>query len=403
MSKSLLRDQRGNVAVIFGLCLPVLGLGMGIAVDFSNGTRQQADLQTAADAAALAGARKLGISEGKEADRETAATATAKQFLASSAGAVLDPEVVSSLDEGSVTVRVSVETPQYFGALIGRETQSISAAAKATFIVDEITGCMIALSSTAPVGIRLEGSPDLSATQCGIWSNSATATSISTQGSGKAKAYEICAVGSLSGRTRGLTPVPETGCDPSPDPFAGRLPAPPTDCRYTNFVATNGKPLEPGTYCGGINVANNSVTFNPGLYVLVDGPLQINGSGSVNGAEVSILLTGAGANLHLQGSPSLTLTAMKTGAMAGIALAMADDGRAKTAVLWGSPDVNVTGSMYLPSTHLRLEGSPSLTLSGAHDKLAAHSFSLIGSPELRIEADDRNNEAFDLAKLRLVR
>jgi hypothetical protein len=262
---------------------------------------------------------------------------------------------------------------------------------------------MIALSSTAPIGIRLEGSPSLSAAKCGIWSNSESASSISTQGSGKAKAYEICAVGSLSGRTRGFDPAPETGCDPSPDPFAGRLPAPPSRCDYTNLVTTKGQVLQPGTYCGGINVANTNITLNPGLYVLVDGPLKVTGSGSIDGEEVSILLTGAGANLHLQGSPSMTLTAAKTGAMAGIALAMADDGHVKTAVMWGSPDVTLAGSMYLPGTHLRLEGNPSLTLSGDHDKLVAHSFSLIGSPELRIQADDRSSEAFDLAKLRLVR
>jgi Flp pilus assembly protein TadG len=48
------RDQRGNIAVIFGIaCLPVLS-AIGCGVDYSEASRMRAKLQSAADAAAVA-------------------------------------------------------------------------------------------------------------------------------------------------------------------------------------------------------------------------------------------------------------------------------------------------------------------------------------------------------------
>jgi Flp pilus assembly protein TadG len=48
------RDQRGNIAVIFGIaCIPVLA-AIGCAIDYSEASRMRAKLQSAADAAAVA-------------------------------------------------------------------------------------------------------------------------------------------------------------------------------------------------------------------------------------------------------------------------------------------------------------------------------------------------------------
>jgi Flp pilus assembly protein TadG len=48
------RDQRGNIAVIFGIaCIPLIS-AVGCAIDYSQATRMKAKLQSAADAAAVA-------------------------------------------------------------------------------------------------------------------------------------------------------------------------------------------------------------------------------------------------------------------------------------------------------------------------------------------------------------
>jgi Flp pilus assembly protein TadG len=403
MSKRLLRDQQGNVAVIFGLCLPLLGLGMGIAVDYSNSTRQQAELQNAADSAALAGARRLGRSEGKENERENLATATAKDFLATARKEALNPNVVSSLDDGTVSVQVSVESPQYFSAFIGQDTQAITVAAQAAYSIKEPNGCFIALSKSAPVGIDLQGSPKLSAPLCGIWSNSDSATSIRTQGSSKISGNKICAVGGAPSRGRGLTPPPESGCKSQEDPYAGRLPEPLSGCNATNYVAKRGEHLTYGTYCGGLDISNVTVTLGPGVYHVVGGPLRIRGNGSLSGAGVTIVLSGAGAHLDMQGNPDITLTAPVSGPTAGIALAMADDGFSKTASIHGNPTIRLAGSLYFPTSPLDLQGSAEIILSGAKDKFVAHSFRMQGSPDIVVAADERNTATADSVEVRLVK
>jgi Flp pilus assembly protein TadG len=63
-------DQRGNVAILFGLAvLPVVGM-VGAAVDYSRANAVRASLQAAADAAALTAARDApGLSEARIAER----------------------------------------------------------------------------------------------------------------------------------------------------------------------------------------------------------------------------------------------------------------------------------------------------------------------------------------------
>ena len=74
--KRLLHGQRGNIAILFALCLPVLLGCAALAVDLARLNLTKVELQNAADAAALAGARSLSVSS-------TVATATALQVAQS--------------------------------------------------------------------------------------------------------------------------------------------------------------------------------------------------------------------------------------------------------------------------------------------------------------------------------
>ena len=74
--KKLLHGQRGNIAILFALCLPVLLGCAALAVDLARLNLTKVELQNAADAAALAGAKSLSVSS-------TVATATALQVAQS--------------------------------------------------------------------------------------------------------------------------------------------------------------------------------------------------------------------------------------------------------------------------------------------------------------------------------
>jgi len=59
----MIRDRRGNVAIIFGLTMPVLIFAIGMAVDFSLASRSHAKLNAIADAAALAAVTSTEMEE----------------------------------------------------------------------------------------------------------------------------------------------------------------------------------------------------------------------------------------------------------------------------------------------------------------------------------------------------
>ena len=90
----------------------------------------------------------------------------------------------------------------------------------------------------------------------------------------------------------------------------------------------------------------------------------------------------------MQGSPSIKLVAMATGSLAGIAIASETPASPTlTSVLQGSPDIDVTGSIYLPNQRLEMQGSPALNMLGLTNSLIALSFRLQGSPDINIASD----------------
>jgi hypothetical protein len=119
-----------------------------------------------------------------------------------------------------------------------------------------------------------------------------------------------------------------------------------------------------------------------------DGPLSLQGNASLTGDGVSILLAGMNAMLDVQGSPSLTLTAMQNGIMADIAIASITPGTPiLSSTLQGSPQVSVKGSIYLPNQRLHLQGHPALNMLGPSSSLIGLSFHLQGNPHLTIQSD----------------
>lgn len=84
----LLRGQRGSISILFALCLPVL-LGLAaLSIDLARLNLTKVELQGAADAAALAGARSLSDSGGQPynwAAAETSALNVAQSNIANAA------------------------------------------------------------------------------------------------------------------------------------------------------------------------------------------------------------------------------------------------------------------------------------------------------------------------------
>lgn len=120
----MLRDERGNVAITFGLMfIPILGI-MGAAVDYSRLVSTQMRLQSAADNAALAAIASRGLND--SASRIAMAKANFRSnFSPSDPASAPEPNVV--IDGNAVTVTASATVDTTLLAIVNVDQLAASA------------------------------------------------------------------------------------------------------------------------------------------------------------------------------------------------------------------------------------------------------------------------------------
>lgn len=344
-------NRFGNVAVIFGLALPALLTFVGAAVDYGNLVAGRAQMQTAADAAALHGARELRLSNA------TAATVQqdAQNFaLANLKGGNFTPTITPNADMVNriVTVTVSANVPTYVMKFLGAATANVSATASA-----KVKGgdplCVVGLNSKANFTIEMDKNAALQAPGCVVYSNSTNANGLMANNNATLSAAMICTAGGKSGAGPGsFAPTPQTDCPVMPDPLAGRPAPAASTCKQTGLVVNNGMAttLFPGTYCGGLTITGGAqVSMASGVYVIKDGPLYVGGGATMTGVNVGFYFTGSGAVLNLDTDSNVSLTAPNSGIMAGL-LFWEDAGVAsgQTHQIISNNARNMLGTIYLP-------------------------------------------------------
>jgi hypothetical protein len=117
----------------------------------------------------------------------------------------------------------------------------------------------------------------------------------------------------------------------APDPLASVAPPSVGACGSppnggTNYSWSNLTPpqtINPGVYCGGINIGGGNVTLTPGTYILNGGGLRIQGGSNttVTGTGVTFYNTSAGwtaGSLLLSSQTNVNLKAPTSGAYQGI-------------------------------------------------------------------------------------
>jgi len=436
--RSIVKDQSGTVIALFALSLPVVLTAIGVAVDYSDLVRKRTSLQSAADDAALASTKVLALSgAATPPQKETEARIAAEKIIndrAAGSGRTIAPSSASR----TVEVTLTLDKPTFFGALYSDTDVALRVTARATYSAPAPAACIIAVGQDDDAGIHLIGSAKINAPQCGVWSNC-----VGAGRAAKITARNVCGVGGVGSASS--SPPAKSQCDIAEDPYKSRPRRCGRDlsstnctvykitnsdggsgkggksgsssgiassytgkCDYTNYsvdAEAKGRViLKPGVYCGGLSIHGADVQLAPGFYQVQDGPLHLQANASLSGTGVSILLSGANAVLDLQGSPSLTLSAMTTGTMAGIAIASDTPAEPPlVSCLQGSPDISLTGSLRLPGQVLKMQGSPKLTLNGATDKAIAYSFDLHGSPDLINKANDSAEQVAGASNLRLVK
>ena len=336
-----IKDDRGSVLVITGMCMVFFIAILGFGVDFGHFLFVKRNLQSAADSAALAAALETrqcnGISTCSA--METAAQqalqengVTASTTLTNCTGApgsgvtltINNPPCAISSDPnrgktGYTETVVSQPVSTYFASLVGLSSVTVTARAEA-----EHGGggpCIYALDQSGAALTILAGV--IVKSRCPIVDESTSDGALTCVVGAFLYAPRI----SVSGGTQGLLclahSVPQT-YQPTPtpaDPLA-YLPAPSTandacgtstgspyygSSSPVNVVLGGNVTFNPGVYCGGISITAaiaSNIKFNPGTYVLRDtsGLLGIPNGGLNITLNALTSITGNGVTFYNEGT-----------------------------------------------------------------------------------------------------
>jgi Putative Flp pilus-assembly TadE/G-like len=382
------KGELGQAIVAVALALVVL-LGMlGLGIDFGYFRYMKRQMQTAADAAAVAGSGELDFGDVTSAAQAAAAK---NGFTNGTNGVTVDvynPPTDEPAGQGAgqdphngksqyVSVVIKQNQPTFFAKVFG--VSSVLLSTRAEGAEGGGNNCMYALDPNGSPAVQVKVGIFLS--NCGIVDESSNPFAFECIGifdspyigvvGGNAS---LCIFGEAS---------PTTGIkDPNPtDPLAYRQAtmkaAAPSTCGTSTASPYTGSSsqvtipknttvvLNPGKYCGGIviNNAGANVTFNPGVYTLSstsgsNGGLTIGAGTAVNGGGgVAFYNEGPNGGINFMGTSftggTVTLTAPTSGPFEGI-LFFQDPNDTAAAQVFGSSTLNVTptGSYYFPSASI---------------------------------------------------
>lgn len=336
-SAQMSRNTEAGQAIILVAAALVVLLGfIGFAIDMGMLRYEKRLQQTAADAAAIAGADDLAhecLGTTPCANTTPAAQAASAANYFTDNGGGLVSNCGSSAAVGTVCVQVNnppsywaadphsgdakyVEVvvaavhTTYFEKIVGINQETVIARAEATYNSGgggSGSSCWWSLGVPAKeIGVDPYGNPTINA-NCGIYDNG------NYDPKGKALQINTCSfqvsgtdTGNNSGGVdcNGQPQPPTYGFPTVADPLAGKISPPPVGTPQT-FNPAN---AIPGTYSG-INIgANQVVNFQPGIYVVTGSDFACGANATITGNGVMFYFTN-GATINCQGGMSANLTA----------------------------------------------------------------------------------------------
>jgi len=382
--------------------LPVFVAAAGVGIDYGIWQREASRLQLATDAAAMGAGRLLAAQTASGAQFAAAALAAANAVTGGSWVGTLNqtPNVTVAANWSTVSVTLTSKADSYFSQLVGVPAPTLSASATSGLAVQN-TACVLALSTSASPAIAVNNMGSITATGCGIFSDSNASQSIYLN-SGSLVAKSIGAVGIVAKSNSGsntMTPAPTDGDAAEANPLSNMTAPTPGACNYTNgnFTAWRATPYSftqsANVFCGNTTIGGNSTTdtFAPGTYYVVNGSLTFNNAVITQAAGVSFVLTGStpGAFGWTNYSGSTTITAPTTGPTAGIVVwqTCPASGSAPANSMNGGSTLALGGAFYAPCGALDINNNAKLTAaSGNTMGVVVNSMQVVGSGAISANA-----------------
>jgi Flp pilus assembly protein TadG len=388
-ARGLLRGQSGQVLVMTAICMTLLMSIMALAVDVGHLQFLDQQLQTAADAAALAGGLETGSCGSTnpctqmENAMQSAVTennfntpTVVTQCTTGSTSLVLQvnwgPCAIGSSDpnHGSTTYVEAVvieKVPTFFGAIVGVPTATLVARSEAKATPSGGGGGGPCLYTNTLTLNSNSGVEDGTGSTCGIYDGGTA-----TDDSGitvSVSSYNV--QGSVTNNCSGCSTV-------SPQPSKGSVVANPLSSltapsapstTSTNVSTISGNTtLQPGTYTNTINFNSGTytVTLQPGLYYF-SGGFNIDSNVTITGTGVTLFFP-SGSNVNINSAATWNLTAPSA--------ALSNCASCAGMVVWSlgnSLDLDSAsgssfgGAVYMPNGTLTLNAASGATAYGIVD------------------------------------
>ena len=388
LARTSSRHRRcGATLVIVAVMLVVLIGFLGLSLDHALVKKSTQELQTTADAAALAAGR-LVFDDDPDSDfaaTRNEAIAIAAANPVSGGGVVLDPNwenaaggdiVVGRWDRFTQTFTPDVVDPDAvqvrarrtddsgggslalnFGQFFGTPTSDISRTATAHFGGDWGAAVLV-LNPTMQKAIDIRGNADLYVPYDGIQVNSSGSEAMWMNGEPNVPRVRARRI-DVHGNYR----VPTGSCYPTPDPGAPVVPDPLASLPYPNKAAmpnrgsiTAAGTYDPGWYPGGIDFNGGTAHLEPGVYVLGPPGINVHGSALLEGDGVMLFLD-LGAQMTISGtSPGLDIGGPTSGTYEGVVV-FQHRANALACDISGTGLFEVRGTLYLAAGGISMDGN----------------------------------------------
>ena len=388
------KNQSGQALISTVLALTLLlGVG-GLAMDMGVLRYEKRLQQTAADAAAVAGASNLthgGVTTGAK----SASAANGFTDGINNVTVTINNPPASGPHSGNgnyVEALVVAVQPTYFMRIFGINSQTIAARAVATNLSGGAnSGCLYTLGppSSSIEGVSINGSAVLNAPTCGIVDNG----NYNTQGNAlivNASTFGVSGSANISGPggsvtcTSGTSSCPTYGAPASSDPLSYLTPPAVQTPSFGNVTTSGTQVLQPGTYSSITIGKNSTVTMNPGIYyVNGSGGVTFNGAGTVTGDGVTVYFTN-GATINATGGGNkldIQLSPPASGPYAGV-LFYQDPSDTAAPSLGGDNNSFFKGILYFPKVQLTFFGN---NVSYATGIVVADAIALSGNPTVNLQ------------------
>lgn len=383
--------NRGTIAIKAALALPLLVFLVGNTTDYARFLKERTALQDAVDAASLAAAKEVSLTDSNRDSLAAVARSIVQRYVDIHKQALSDDDVKIDVSTRSSPLEVDVQAALPFTAIFGNvfgfnpDKVNVRSVAR---VVGKPNICLLALDGWGPGAVQLEVSAKMTARNCGVYSNSRSPAGVSILNAARLTADVTCSAGGVVGG-RKIAPAAYTDCPQFDDPLAGRPEPTPGACDHTaTIVVAQRRHLRPGTYCLGLTIAGLAdVTFEPGIYYIKGGLFSVAGLAKIKGDGVSFYL-GPTATLLFDPTTTIKLSATRSGPLAGLLFfASRSQPKLLTHTILSRNAQELTGTVYLPTSTLVVDGSARIGAEAAYTAIVARRILLLATPHVVLNSN----------------